>query len=185
MLKLNLGCGVHTIQDSDWVNVDKYESAPNILLLDLEQTPWPWGDSSVDTILFNHSLEHMGQNPNVFLNIIKEIYRVCAPDAVIHINVPHPRHDEFLGDPTHVRPIIADMFPLFSKKANQHFRDNNGANSCLAFQLDVDFEVTANQLVMDPRFEYLKDDPSWQRMAATNNNVVREIRIQLKVLKDV
>ena len=185
MLKINAGCGHHTVSDEGWINVDKYEAAPGIMLFDMETFPWPWGDNSVDIMLFNHSLEHMGRKPDDFIKIMCEIYRVCAPDAAIHINVPHPRHDEYLCDPTHVRPIMADMFTLFSKKANQHFREKYGANSCFALQYGVDFEVTANQLVLDDRFEYLKDDPSWQRMAATNNNVVREIRMQLRVIKDV
>lgn len=181
--KICAGCGVHSIEGKEWINVDKYDTKFQNCLYDLEQTPWPWPDNSVDEMLWNHSMEHVGQDPAVFLKIMQEIYRVCCDGATIHINAPHIRHDEYWGDPTHVRPISADMFVLFSKKANQAFRDNNGANSCFGFLLNVDFEVTLNELVLDPRFTYLKDDPNWQRMAALNNNVVREIKIRLKVIK--
>ena len=182
-LKLNLGSGVHTLSEEGWINVDKYEKADNILSFDLETFPWPWETSSVDTIIANHSLEHMGQDPNIFLKIMQEIYRVCCNDAVIYVNVPHPRHNEFLGDPTHVRPILADTFVLFSKAANKVFREKNGANSCFGFLLDVDFEVTKNQVVLDERFAYLKDDPNWSRFCDLNNNAIKEIRIELKVIK--
>ena len=36
---------------------------------------------------------------------MKELYRISCDQANIHISVPHPRHDDFLADPTHVRPI--------------------------------------------------------------------------------
>lgn len=180
--KINAGSGVHTVDEPGWRNWDKFPEKENVERVDIEG-PWPVEDSSVDTVLFNHSLEHVGQQPNTFLGIIKELYRVCCDGATIYINAPHHMSDEFWGDPTHCRPITADMWPLFSKKANQHFRDNGGANSCLAFQLDVDFELTNNQCVIDERFQYLKDDPSWQRLAATQRNVIREIRLEIKVIK--
>ncbi len=80
--------------------------------------------------------------------------------------------------------ITADMFVLFSKKANQMFREQNGANSCFAFQLGVDFEVVKNELVLDDRFKYLQDDPSWTRVALTQNNVIKEVRLEIRVVKD-
>lgn len=183
-IKLNMGAGVHIIPDAPWVNVDKFDYRNGSKLLDVENTPWPWETSSVDEMLWNHSLEHVGQDPKIFLAIMCEMYRVCCDGALIHIHAPHHRHDEFWGDPTHVRAISADMFPLFSRKANEHFRANGGANSCFALQLGVDFELLSNQLVLDSRFEYLKDDPSWQRLATVQSNVVREIRLILKVNKD-
>lgn len=183
-IKLNMGAGVHIMPDAPWINIDKFDYGNGSTLLNVEQTPWPWETSSVDEMLWNHSMEHVGQDPQVFLAIMKEIYRVCCHGAILHIHVPHPRHDEFLGDPTHVRPITADLFVLFSKEANEHFRANGGANSCFALQLGVDFKLLANNLVLDSRFEYLKDDPSWERMALTQNNVVRELRLTLQVIKN-
>lgn len=198
-IRLNCGCGVHTTDEPGWVNVDKYAEKLGIVQYDLEFVKgvnkgadidggpdwmgWPWRDNTVDTVLFNHSLEHMGQNPNIFLAMVKELYRVCCDGATIYINAPHHRHDEFWGDPTHVRPITPDMWVLFSKKANEHFRAQGGANSCFAFLLNVDFELVRNDMVLDERFAYLKDDPSWQRMTAINANVVKEIRLQLRVIK--
>jgi hypothetical protein len=33
------------------------------------------------------------------------MYRVFCDQANIHISVPHPRSDDFLADPLHVRPV--------------------------------------------------------------------------------
>lgn len=184
MLKLNLGAGTNLIHDEGWINTDKFPSADGIVITDMEQFPWPWEDNSVDTVLMNHSAEHVGQQPNVFIGIMKELYRVCAPDAKVHIHFPHHRHDEFFGDPTHVRPLLPATFELFSKKINLKVKELGAANSPLGLVHDVDFEIESVTNVLDDRFAYLKDDPTWERMAATMNSVVREVKIVLRVVKD-
>ena len=45
-----------------------------------KQFPWPWGESSVDEVHLIHVLEHLGREPHVYLGIMKELWRVCAPD---------------------------------------------------------------------------------------------------------
>ena len=57
--------------------------------------PWPFETSSATEILLSHVLEHLGEKRDTYLKIIQELYRVSAPDAVIKISVPHPRHDDF------------------------------------------------------------------------------------------
>lgn len=55
-----------------------------------------WDDNSVDEVSFNHYLEHIGQQSRVFLGVMKELYRIGENGAVIEVNVPHPRHENFL-----------------------------------------------------------------------------------------
>src|SRR5688572_28319543 len=136
-LKLNLGSGQRP--RDGYVNVDKFGS-PDVIW-DLEQFPWPWEDDSVSEVLMQHVLEHLGASAGVYFAIVKELYRVCRHGAVVHIIVPHPRHDDFLGDPTHVRPITPEGWMLFSVAKNHYWKENGFANSPLALYLDVDFEV--------------------------------------------
>ena len=82
----------------------------------MKNFPWTFSDNEIEEIIFIHSLEHMGAQEDIFLNIVKEIYRICKSKAVVQINVPHPRHDNFLGDPSHVRAITPQLLTLFSKK---------------------------------------------------------------------
>ncbi|HLO64329.1 MAG TPA: hypothetical protein VK165_15330, partial [Azonexus sp.] len=98
-LKLNLGCGRR--KREGFVNVDSQAGCQPDLVLDLEKTPWPWPDDSVDEIDLIHVLEHLGQAPEVYLGVMKELWRVCCDGARIRIMVPHPRSDDFLNDPTH------------------------------------------------------------------------------------
>ena len=67
-------------------------------VVDLERFPWPWPDSSADEVLLNHVLEHLGQHPDTFIGVMKELWRVCAPGARVRVHVPDPRHEHFLGD---------------------------------------------------------------------------------------
>ena len=109
-LKLNLGCG-SDFRDG-YLNVDKFGEPE--LQVDLETFPWPWEDNSVSEIVMQHVLEHLGRDTETYLNIITEMYRVCENSAKILIEVPHPRHDTFLYDPTHVRPVTPESFGLFA-----------------------------------------------------------------------
>jgi predicted SAM-dependent methyltransferase len=131
-LKLNLGCGKNLREG--FVNVDKY-GEPD-LLHDLETFPWPWKDSSVQEVLMIHVLEHLGQRVDVYLRIIKELYRICIPDARILIVVPHFRHDSFFDDPTHVRAITPMGLMLFSQDANRTWIERGESNSPLGLSTE-------------------------------------------------
>jgi len=146
-LKLNLGCGNRKM--AGFVNVDCVAVCQPDMVVDLETTPWPWPDDSVDEIKLIHVLEHLGQQTGVFLAIIKEMYRVCRDGARIEIIVPHPRSDTFLGDPTHVRPVTGQMLSLFSKRLNSEWAEMGAANTPLGVILDVDFEIESHVHTLD------------------------------------
>ena len=182
--RLNLGCGENHI--SGYVNVDKH-GKPDILH-DLETFPWPWSDNSVGEVRLNHVLEHLGETVPVYLKIIKELYRICASNAEIHIVVPYPRHDDFINDPTHVRIVTSDGILLFSKAKNREWIRGGYANSPLGLYLDVDFEITSLTHILDPLWaEKLHNreitEPQLDEAFRNYNNVVREIRMVLRVIK--
>ncbi len=168
-----------------WINVDKAFSPAVDMYHDLENIPWPWLDSSIKQVMLVHVLEHLGQQTKVYLNIIKELYRVCKPGAEILIVVPHPRHDDFLGDPTHVRPITPDSLKLFSKEANKHWIANHNSNTPLAMQLGVDFRVKSSKGIVDPRWQKMFEAGKMPEDLHLNyNNVIKQYEILLEVVKD-
>ena len=185
-MKLNLGCGNAKI--SEWINVDKVPYCNPDQVVDLEKFPWPWPDNSVDEILLSHVLEHLGATSDVYLGIIKEIYRVCRNGAVISIVVPHPRHDHFLGDPTHVRVVIPDGLALFSQKQNREWIAKGAANTPLGIYLGVDFDITDAKLILDDiwqrKFERKQVTmDALNEAAAAYNNVIKEIQIKMTAIK--
>jgi hypothetical protein len=183
-IKLNLGSGKNP--QMGYVNVDKY-GEPD-LRHDLERFPWPWHNSSVSEILLNHTLEHLGRAADTFLRIMQEIYRICLDRALIHIAVPHPRHDDFINDPTHVRIITPDTIHLFSKQKNREWIEQGFANSPLGIYLDVDFELKHVTHVMDPEWsDKLKrkeiDQARLLHLSRRYNNVIKEYRMIVQVIK--
>jgi hypothetical protein len=179
-LKLNLGCGVnHRPRAEGWVNVDLY-GAPDVVC-NLEVETWPWADSSVDEALFNHSLEHMGATPDAFLHVIKQTYRVCRPEAKVQIVVPNPRHDDFLDDPTHVRPITPRMLGLFSKKNCAFWKEMRASNTPLAVYHDVDFEMVSVNQLLDQKFMPAHQAGTLDLLITPH--AIREFDMVLKVVK--
>jgi hypothetical protein len=183
-LRLNLGAGQNP--RPDYVNVDK-DGTPDVFC-DLERFPWPWQDSAVDEVLMSHVLEHLGQATEVFIGVMKELYRVCRHDARIHIRVPHPRHDFFLADPTHVRPILPATLELFSRRRNLEWAQQRVPNTPLALYHGVDFEIESSSFVLDePYRSQLKAGKLSQQQASAlierYNNVAAEIQLVLKVVK--
>jgi hypothetical protein len=185
-MKFNMGCG-HNRREG-YVNVDSAPESAADEIWNLEQTPWPWPDSCAEEVLFIHSLEHMGRDTDVFLAIVKELYRICAPGAVVVIHAPDPRHDTFLDDPTHVRAITRNMLALFDRERNDAWRAQGLANTPLAHYTGVDFRIVEHRAILAPEYlqavnagEVARED--LPRLARERNNVVLENRIRLEARK--
>jgi hypothetical protein len=183
-INLNLGCGSRKFDG--FVNVDKHGD-PDVRH-DLEEFPWPWAESSVVLVRLIHVLEHLGRDPDVFIGIMKELYRVCAPGARVEIAVPHPRHDNFLGDPTHVRVVTAQVLSLFDREQCEEWERQGFANTPLALYHGVDFRLLANEnLPAEPYRTLLNEgkltSEELAKLERSQNNVIEEIRIVLEVRK--
>ena len=100
----------------------------------------------------SHVLEHIGQHPDTFNLIMKELYRICNHKALIDIKVPHPRHDDFLADPTHVRPITILGLQLYDKNLNEKWEKMNAANSPLALIHGVNFVIKDVNYVLEKNY---------------------------------
>ncbi len=185
-INLNLGSGTKKIKD--YINVDKYETLGPDIVHDLEKFPYPFKDNSVVNIILSHVLEHIGQNPNIFNSIMKELYRICKNQAIISITVPHPRHNDFLSDPTHVRPITVPGLELYNRELNEQWQKQKAANTPLALIHNVDFRVKYIRYEFEQKYyQMLKDQKinkdELSEMMDKYNNVVKQIYIQLEVIK--
>ena len=185
-MKLNLGCGLRKLEG--YLNVDKFEACAPDMVADLEEIPWPWQDNAVDEVVMRHVLEHLGERNAVYLGILKELYRVCRPGARITITVPHPNHDDYTTDPTHVRPVTVDSFQLLSKSNCRDWQEKGIGNTPLALYLDVDFEIVGTQIVLDEPWgtQHTNGTISEQDLAFAMRhhlNVIKETTSILTVVK--
>ena len=91
-------------------------------------------------------------------------------------------------DPTHVRPIIADQFFMFSKKKTRGWRNEGAANTPLADILNVDFDVMGIQSVPDDYWlaKLQTGEISSEDLALKTQyqaNIIKEVTIQLRAVK--
>jgi hypothetical protein len=172
-----------------WINVDREQNAAADQIVDLETLPWPWADNSVGAVKMHHVLEHLGETTKLFLGIMKELYRVARPGAMITITVPHPRSDEFINDPTHVRPITPDLLRLFDQSLNRDWEEAGYSNSPLGLYLDVDFRIRSISFVLDELWagRVRSGEVDRQQLAdieRSQANVIRETTIVLEAVKE-
>lgn len=184
MLKLNIGSGYKRIYG--YTNLDGDPNCkPDILInLDDENLTLPFEDNSVSAVKAHHILEHIGKG---YFRLLQEIYRVCAPGAIIDIAVPHPRHEIFLNDATHVRPITVEGLRLFSKKFNQMEIERGGASSTLGIMFNVDFEIVDYSYVYDSFYDNIipkLTELETIRLMREALNTTLEILVKLMVVKD-
>lgn len=185
-MKLNLGCGNN--RKEGYVNVDREAACAPDQVVDLEQIPWPWPDDVAEEVVMSHVLEHLGRDVKTYFAIMRELWRICRPGALVRIVVPHPRHDSFLNDPTHVRPITPEGLELFSQTKNREWAGQGIANSPLGLYLGIDFAIeSANMVPAEPwrtRFAKREIDAGKLMEAARQfNNVIQEIAITLRAVK--
>ncbi len=185
-MRLNLGCGGTKLPG--WLNVDKVPACAPDQVVDLEQFPWPWSDNSVDEVTLSHVLEHLGAETAVYLGIIKELYRVCRDGAKITIVVPHPRHDDFISDPTHVRPITPEGILIFSQAANREWIAGGFANTPLGLYIGVDFAMESVSRMLDQPWKdrFGRKEISLadlQHAARSYTNVIKQITLVIRPIK--
>lgn len=97
MVKLHLGCGHEYWKD--YVNCDIDNRLKADKYFDLNMTPYPFKDNSIDEIQLHHVLEHL-DNP---ITVLEELWRISKDKTKIVIAVPHFSHFTAHGDLTHKR----------------------------------------------------------------------------------
>ena len=180
-MKLNLGSGKKRFPG--FVNVDHDPAVNPDYLVNINTESLPFPDNSVHEIIAHHIFEHIGDG---FFNFLKDMYRVCAHEAIIDVHVPHPRHDYFLGDLSHVRPItIENMRPLSKKWCDTQSYINSSWGG-FANSLNVDFEIFSYSYEFDETFKKLYahlTDAELDWAARAMNNAISEIHFKMMVIK--
>ena len=118
-----------------------------------------------------HILEHIGKDSDTFINIMKEIYRICCNNAKIDIVVPHPRNDDFLADPTHVRPITTLGLQLFDKNLNLEWKKAGATNSQLALIHNVNFKIVKTTIILKKKYHQLYESKKINHKQLSDINI--------------
>lgn len=113
---INLGCGKSRIPNSIGVDRVKIDNHVDIVH-DLNNTPYPFENDSVDEVHFYHVLEHLHDH----IKKLEEIYRILKPGGILHMRVPHFSSMGAFTDITHVRPFGYGSFDCLEENHYQHF----------------------------------------------------------------
>jgi predicted SAM-dependent methyltransferase len=138
--KLNMGCGFNKL-DGYW-NVDVEPKCNPDEVVNLEVIPWQYEDNFFDQIHAYNILEHLGSTPQIFTNVMKEMYRVSTYGAIWNIQVPHHRCDLYWDDYTHVRVLTPKTFRMFDQQFNLQTIERKLSESTFGLYHNMDIEVT-------------------------------------------
>ena len=105
-MKLNLGAG-----NKPLIGYENYDINPKqgVKRIDLETDKLPHEENSVDEILMEHTLEHIGN----IKHVMNECHRVLKPGGQLMVEVPRFPHEDSVKDPTHVRFFVPETFKYF------------------------------------------------------------------------
>jgi SAM-dependent methyltransferase len=181
-MKINLGAG--SKKYPGYLNIDNDVGSKPDFVVDIEKDKLPFDDNTIDGVIAHHILEHLGDG---FFNCVQELYRVCKHGTIIDVRVPHPRHDTFLIDPTHKRPIYPHTLDMFSMARNKRDMDAGGCETPIGFIYNVDMYVLEHQPVLDeywgPQFQNMSEEQC-EHAARSFNNVIIEYHIKWIVNKE-
>jgi len=93
---LNLGCGLDIREG--WINHDKVKHNKHISAHNLNITPWPWGESTIDRIDAISVFEHLEID---LITALNECWRIIVPKGILHIKYPLFTSPFVHNDPTH------------------------------------------------------------------------------------
>lgn len=120
---LDLGCG--TAKEPGAVGVDNVELPGVDVKHDLLDFPYPFADGCAKEVYLKHVLEHF-ELPDI-QRILREAYRILAPEGTVHVRLPHAFSIAAWADPTHRRAftfISADFLTVNAAKAYYKETDN-------------------------------------------------------------
>ncbi|MEM3091037.1 MAG: methyltransferase domain-containing protein [Candidatus Pacearchaeota archaeon] len=134
-MKLNLGCG--NDKRNGYLNIDSSKYVKPDKVWNLEKTPLPFKDNSVEEIIAFHVLEHI----NNFVPLMHEIYRICKPGAIIKIKTPFYSTWGQFNDPTHVRFFSPFTFNYFNKWKNYSHQVNAKNEMFKIMKVKINFGI--------------------------------------------
>ena len=108
--RLNIGCGNDYLDE--YINLDKGNCKCDVKW-DVEETPWPFEDNSMEMIFCKHLLEHI--NKDKIIPFFREVNRILQPVGIAEIFVPHYKSRIAFTDFTHISYFSEESLRYFQK----------------------------------------------------------------------
>ncbi len=118
---INIGCGKlvkKSTSNIKWINLDAEKWEGVDIIHNLEKTPLPFKDNSIDGIYASHILEHVTN----LTELLKDLHRICKKNAIIRIRVPYFASADAYCNHTHVRCFTLKSFKMYSPETTVDFK---------------------------------------------------------------
>lgn len=103
-MRVNLGAG--SMPEPNWVNVDSFPLPGIDVVHDLDTTPWPFEDNSVERIKAFDVFEHVVN----WRGFMQECHRILVPDGILYIHTSYYKNPGSYRDPDHKRFLHEESF---------------------------------------------------------------------------
>ena len=107
---LDIGCGKHKTQGA--IGLDCNSGTDADVIHNLNNFPYPFATNEFDLIIGNQVIEHVDD----ILAVMRELYRIAKPGAVIKLDTPHYTDVSSFRDPTHKHHLTCESFMYFTDK---------------------------------------------------------------------
>lgn len=187
-MKLDLGCGRN--KKEGFIGVDLID-APGIIKSDMLSHLKSLDDNSVDEVRMYHSLEHVPKSH--YLDIMRNLLRVCKSGAVIEIGVPYYNNSVNVVNPYHNLHFNEHSFRFFCREKEDRYNVMKKSDCIATYSFGLWDSANERELpgyVRIKKIEYIylpefKDKPEDEKEFARRHyhNVVLNMNITLEVEK--
>ncbi len=139
---LHVCCGKNKYPGA--IGIDNNRDSHADVFADLNVFPWPFADNEFDTVVCINALEHLPDT----VGVMKEIYRVSKPAAILYILTPHFSDAGSFIDPTHIHH--------FSARSFDYFIEGTSLSEEYGFYAKCRFHLLKRQLMLHRFFKLLE-----------------------------
>jgi predicted SAM-dependent methyltransferase len=192
---LDLACGQNPREGYE--GVDIWSGAKHVA--DLWKFPWPWADSSVDTLHCSHHIEHIPAREveardllcdpkkdgipayeaalkewvgkDMFLAFFDECWRILKPNGKMSVITPCARNNRAFQDPTHRRFIVAETFLYLHEPFRKANKLDHYRVRC-NFSVQADPVVQTEMTLLHPEAQQRRFTESWNTILDWSANLV-------------
>ena len=110
-LRLDLGCSYH--KKDGYIGIDILKADGVNVVTDAQSMPFK--TSIFDEVYSSYALEHIPDN----LAVITELYRICKPDTLIRLILPHSTCPAFYDDLTHCHKYSSRTWEHYDQEMHE------------------------------------------------------------------
>jgi len=171
--RLDLACGSNKADGFIGVDICKTDAVD--VVHDLNQTPWPFEDDSIDEARCSHFFEHL--EPKERVSFMNELHRILKKGAGCMFITPRGL-DRQVQDFSHKwPPIVQGSYCYFDK---EWYKANKLEHYIEMYGITCNFEVRPMQVSVTPDFAVKSDEAKMFAISYYTNAAIDMVVVMVK-----